>query len=107
MKTRTVSLLFDELQQYLERGRIARDAADRYRHALIPQREAIVDQMQQRTNQMLADSFALLVAKQREQAASDGYVDAVQDYWRVRVALLRVAGTQLVSALPTLDGDKP
>lgn len=95
-----------ELQQYLERGRIARDAADRYRHALIPQREAIVDQMQQRTNQMLADSFALLLAKQQAHGAYDGYVDSVQEYWRVRVALLRASGTQLVAALPAVAEER-
>jgi cobalt-zinc-cadmium efflux system outer membrane protein len=96
-----------ELQQQLHRVGIARAASEGFRTRLIPQREAIVDQMQQRTNQMLVDTFALLLAKQQEQSAYDGYVDAVQDYWRSRVALLRAAGTQLAAALPPSREDKP
>ena len=96
-----------ELQQSLQRIDIARTAVEGYRAGLIPQREAIVAQLQQRTNQMLTDTFSLLLAKQQEHAAYEGYVDAVQDYWRARVAVLRVSGTQLVAALPVAQEDQP
>jgi cobalt-zinc-cadmium efflux system outer membrane protein len=105
---RSIELAIDaELQQQLQRVGIAHAAAEGYRSGLIPQREAIVAQMQQRTNQMLVDTFALLLARQQEQAAYDGYVDAVQDYWRSRVALLQAVGTQLVAALPPKMEDQP
>jgi len=96
-----------DLQQQLQRVEIARMAVGEYRNTLIPRREAIVGDMQRRTNQMLVDTFTLLLAKQQEQSSYEGYVDAVQDYWRSRVALLHAAGTQLVAALHLATGEKP
>jgi cobalt-zinc-cadmium efflux system outer membrane protein len=98
---RAIEIAIDaELQQQLQRLELASAAVDGYRNGLIPQREAIVDEMQRRANQMLVDHFDLLFAKQQERNAYEGYVDAIQEYWRCRVALLRATGTQLVAALP-------
>jgi len=89
-----------DVQQQLQRVALASDAATGYREGLIPQREAIVARLQEQANFMIVDTFKVLLAKQQEYAAYDGYVDAVQDYWRARVALLRAVGTQLVATLP-------
>jgi len=95
------------VQQQLQRVALARDAAAAYREALIPQREAIVARLQEQANYMLVDTFSVLLAKQQEYAAYDDYVDAVQDYWRSRVALLHAVGTQLAAALPVATEDTP
>jgi cobalt-zinc-cadmium efflux system outer membrane protein len=96
-----------DVQQQLQRVALARDAAAAYHEALIPQREAIVARLQEQANYMLVDTFSVLLAKQQEYAAYDGYVDAVEDYWRSRVALLRAVGTQLAAALPVATEDTP
>ncbi len=93
-----------ELQQQLQKLSLAQARAEGYRQALIPQREAVVARLQERVNYMLDDGFTLLLARQQEYAAYDGYVDAVQAFWHARVELLRASGTQLVAALP---GDAP
>ncbi|MEY4761441.1 MAG: hypothetical protein RLZZ200_1297 [Pseudomonadota bacterium] len=98
---RVVELAIDvELQQQLQKLRLARDRVEGYRVSLIPQREAVVARLQERVNFMLDDAFTLLLARQQEYAAYEGYVRAVQDYWRARVDLLRATGSQLVVALP-------
>ena len=98
---RSVELAVDaELQQQLQKLGLARDRAEGYRQSLIPQREAVVARLQERVNYMLDDAFTLLLARQQEYAAYEGYVDAVQAYWRARVDLLHATGSQLAVALP-------
>ena len=85
----------------------AKARAESYRSALIPQREAVVEQMEREVNYMLIGVFELLVAKQQEYDAYAGYLDAVRDYWIARTELARAVGRQLPSsdqpAEPTLD----
>lgn len=74
-----------------------RAIAQAYRDALIPQREAIVARQGERLNYMLIGAFELLLAKQQEYDAYQGYLETVRDYWQARVALARAVGTQLPS----------
>lgn len=84
-------------------GRVAaqREIAQSYRDALIPQREAVVAREGERYNYMLIGAFELLLSKQQEFDAYQGYLDAVRDYWQARVALARAVGTALPSDAQT------
>lgn len=75
----------------------ARARVERHRKGLIPQREAIVARLQELQNYMLVGQFELLLAKQEEYAAYEGYLTALQDYWLARVALARAVGGALPS----------
>lgn len=81
--------------------------AEAYRSALIPQREAVVEQMGLEVNYMLTSVFELLTAKQQEYDAYAGYLEAVRDYWTARAELARAVGRRLPSsdqpAEPALD----
>jgi len=46
---------------------------------------------------MLVGVFELLLAKQQEFDAYQGYLEAVRDYWLARVDLMRAVGAQLPS----------
>ncbi len=72
-----------------------RQRAHEYRTALIPQREEIVARTQEQVNFMLLGQFELLLAKQAEYDAYQGYLESVRDYWLARVELGRAVGTQL------------
>lgn len=78
--------------------RAARSRADRYRQALIPQREDIVARLQEQVNFMFAGPFELLRAKREEFAAYDGYLAALRDYWLARSELALAVGTALPGA---------
>jgi outer membrane protein, heavy metal efflux system len=76
----------------------ARQRAEHYRTSLIPLREAIVARTQEQVNYMLVGQFELLLAKQQEYDAYQGYLEAVRDYWLARVELAREVGTRLPSS---------
>ena len=78
--------------------RSAKALVERYRDGLIPQREAVVDQMQLEVNFMLIGVFELLAAKQQQYDAYSGYLDAVRDYWLARTELTRAVGRKLPSS---------
>jgi outer membrane protein, heavy metal efflux system len=71
--------------------------AQRHREGLIPQREAIVERLQEMQNWMLVSPFELLLARRASFAAYTGYLDALRDYWLARVALTRAVGGALPS----------
>jgi cobalt-zinc-cadmium efflux system outer membrane protein len=75
----------------------AKARAQVYRETLIPQREAIVQRLQEQVNFMLAGQFELLRAKQQEYDAYQGYFEALRDYWQARTELTRHVGTVLPS----------
>lgn len=79
-----------------------RDIVSTYRDVLVPAREAAVAEMQKRYNFMLVGAFELLVAKQEEYDAYQGYLDALRDYWLARSELKRSIGGELPSSR-TLD----
>jgi cobalt-zinc-cadmium efflux system outer membrane protein len=88
----------------------AKTRAGQYRESLIPLREAIVARTQEQVNYMLVGQFELLLAKQQEYDAYQGYLEAVRDYWLARVALAREVGAPLPSSVQmggdTLDADE-
>ncbi|MGH8530766.1 MAG: TolC family protein [Nevskiales bacterium] len=87
----------------------ARQRAEHYRGSLIPLREAIVARTQEQVNYMLVGQFELLLVKQQEYDAYQGYLDAVRDYWLARAELAREVGAPLPSAAQassdTLDAE--
>jgi outer membrane protein, heavy metal efflux system len=92
-----------------DRIQAARAVLEEYRSALIPEREAVVARTQENVNYMFAGAFDLLLAKQQEYDAYQGYLEAVRDYWLARVDLTRAVGTRLPSdstiGEPTLGPD--
>ncbi|HVJ61890.1 MAG TPA: TolC family protein, partial [Tahibacter sp.] len=81
----------------VERVAALRGIAQDYRESLVPQREAVVQRQLERFNYMLIGAFELLLAKQEEYDAYQGYLEAVRDYWLARVELARATGTRLPS----------
>lgn len=79
----------------------AKTRAEHYRQSLIPLREAIVARTQEQVNYMLVGQFELLLAKQQEYDAYQGYLEAVRDYWLARVELAREVGAPLPSSVQT------
>ena len=75
----------------------ARARAEEYRQSLIPLREMIVTHTLEEVNFMLKGQFELLLAKQQEYDAYQGYLEAVRDYWLARVELSRQVGAPLPS----------
>jgi cobalt-zinc-cadmium efflux system outer membrane protein len=89
----------------------AKARAREYREGLIPQREEVVERTQERVSFMLEGQFELLLAKQQEYEAYQGYIEAVRDYWLARTDLARAVGTMLPSSAqqpqPQDRGDRP
>lgn len=86
----------------------AKRRADACRDELIPQREAIVGQLQKEVNYMLSGVFELLVAKQDEYEAYAAYIEATTDYWSARAELARAVGRALpreVAAVTEHEGE--
>jgi outer membrane protein, heavy metal efflux system len=81
----------------------ARARVEQYRRALIPLREAVVARTQEQVNFMLVGQFELLLAKQQEYDAYQGYLEAVRDYWIARTELARMVGRQLPSSAQVTD----
>lgn len=73
----------------------ARARIEHYRTALIPQREEIVARTQEQVNYMLVGQFELLMARQEEYDAYQGYLEAIRDYWLARTELAREVGAPL------------
>ncbi|MBI2801616.1 MAG: TolC family protein [Gammaproteobacteria bacterium] len=83
-----------------DRVRAARERAALLRTRLIPQREEVVRRTQQEVSYMLEGQFALLLVKQQEYDAYQGYLEAVRDYWIARTELAREVGARLPSQAP-------
>jgi len=75
----------------------ARALTEQFRSALIPQREAVVRYTQEEVNYMFKGQFELLLAKQQEYDAYQGYLEALRDYWIARADLARTVGARLPS----------
>lgn len=85
----------NQVRSGIEHIKITRKIVEDYRNALIPQREAVVAHTQENVNFMLMGVFELLLAKQQEYDAYQGYIEAVRDYWLARVELMRAVGKRL------------
>lgn len=71
--------------------------AQDYRAALVPEREAIVAHTLDKMNFNLVGAFELLLTRQQEVDAYQGYIEAVRDYWLARIELARAVGARLPS----------
>ena len=91
----------NDVQRQSDRMQLAREQVLRYREGLIPQREAVVARLQEQVKFMLTDTFNLLLAKQQEYAAYEGYVEAVHSCWSARVELMRAVGARLPDDEPS------
>ena len=79
----------------LDRLATAREIAEAYRSALVPQREEVTQRTLEELNFMLADAFEALQAKREQYDAYGEYIEAVRDYWLARVALRLALGGAL------------
>lgn len=77
----------------------AREVADGYRTALLPQREAVLARTFEEFNYMLTDAFELLQAKREQFEAYEEYLEAVRDYWIARSKLRLLVGGALADDL--------
>ncbi|WP_444922071.1 TolC family protein [Microbulbifer sp. CnH-101-G] len=69
-----------------------------FRSRLIPARMEAVTQAQLEENYMLIGTFELLLSKQREYDAYQGYLEALGDYWVARASLAEAVGRRLPSS---------
>jgi len=76
----------------------ARQRIEIYRTRFIPSRQDVVARTAELQNFMVVSPFETLRAKTAEYDAYAGYIEAVRDYWRARIALTREVGTALPSA---------
>lgn len=87
----------------------AKARTEQFRQSLIPLREAIVARTQEEVSFMLEGQFQLLLVRQQEYDAYQGYLEAVRDYWLARVELAREIGAPLPSSAQiseaTLDAE--
>jgi cobalt-zinc-cadmium efflux system outer membrane protein len=84
-----------EVRQAQEALLSARAIAEHYDKTLLPQRRLIVRQTLLQYNAMQKDTYELLAAKEHEQNAERGYVEALRDYWMARAMLERAVGGRL------------
>jgi cobalt-zinc-cadmium efflux system outer membrane protein len=85
----------NDLSLGLDRLATSRRIAEAYRHALVPQREAIYARTMEEVNFMLAGAFEALAARREQFAAYQEYLDATRDYWLAWLDLRRVSGGAL------------
>lgn len=85
----------NEIALGLDRLAAAHEIAERYRTALVPQREAVVSRTLEEYNFMLTGVFELLQARREELSAYQEYLLAVRDYWLARIELRRTVGGRL------------
>jgi len=87
----------------LERVAAAHQVAEAFRVSLVPQQELIAKRQQERQNFMFVGQFELLLSKQQEYDAYEGYLEAVRDYWLARVDLVRAVGADLPDGSVSTD----
>jgi len=85
----------NEIALGLDRLDTSRAITERYRSALLPQREAVVARTQEQVNFMFQGVFELLRVKREQYDAYEAYLEAVRDYWIDRASLRRAAGGRL------------
>ncbi len=75
----------------------ARDVADYHQRILLPQRQMILHEWLLQYNAMQKSSYALLMAKEREQQEEQATIEALRDYWIARAKLERAVGGSLTT----------
>ena len=73
----------------------ARGAVEFSQKNLLPLRRKILGETLRHYNAMQKSSYELLAAKEREQMAEQGGIEALRDYWLARVELERAVGGRL------------
>ncbi len=91
----------NEVARGLDQLASAREVAEAYRTAVLPQREQLVTSTQEEHNFMLVGVFELLQARRSQLDASQSYVEAVRDYRIARSVLRKSVG----GALPDDSGE--
>ena len=81
----------------VERVTVTLHIVEEYRQSLVRQHEVIVKRQQERQNFMFIGQFELLLSKQQQYDAYQGYLEAIRDYWLARVDLARAVGSDLLS----------
>lgn len=84
-----------EVRQAQDTLLAARAAVDHYTRILLPQRQKILRDTLLHYNAMQKSGYDLLAAKEREQMAERGQIEAVRDYWMARAELERAVGGRL------------
>jgi cobalt-zinc-cadmium efflux system outer membrane protein len=74
----------------------AREAVEFGQKNLLPLRKQILGETLLHYNAMQKNSYDLLAAKEREQMAEQGGIEALRDYWLARVELERAVGGRLM-----------
>lgn len=77
----------------------ARQTAELYEATLLPQRQKILRETLLQYNAMQKSNYDLLAAKEQEQIAQQGYIDALRNYWVARAELERVIGGRLTDKM--------
>jgi cobalt-zinc-cadmium efflux system outer membrane protein len=96
----------NEVARNLDELASAREIAEAYRTAVLPQREQLVNSTQEEHNYMLIGVFELLQARRSQLDAYQSYVEAVRDYWLARTDLRESVGGALPGESPS-DADEP
>lgn len=78
--------------------RNARARVEEFQSRLLPARIEATRQAQLEENFMLIGTFELLLSKQREYDAYQGYLEALGDYWLARAVLAKAVGRRLPSS---------
>lgn len=102
----------NEIARGLDQLASAREIAEAYRVAVLPQRERLVSSTQEEHNFMLVGVFELLQARRSQLDAYQSYIESVRDYWVARTTLRKAVGGVLPGEsrsdadvpMPTLDG---
>lgn len=84
-----------EVRQARDTLLATRAAAEHYAKTLLPQRQQILKETLLHYNAMQKSGYELLAAKEREQLAERGYVEALRDYWIARTELEHAVGGRL------------
>ena len=84
-----------EVRESREALLAAREAVEFGQKNLLPLRQKILGETLRHYNAMQKSSYELLAAKEREQMAEQGGIEALRDYWLARVELERALGGRL------------
>lgn len=85
----------------------AREIVTQYRSALIPGRDAVVDETQAEVAYMLVGTFQLIQSKQQAYDAYQAYLEALRDYWLARIDLARAVGGRLPLSTAAAATEQP
>jgi cobalt-zinc-cadmium efflux system outer membrane protein len=77
----------------------ARHTVELYEATLLPQRQKILRETLLQYNAMQKSNYDLLAAKEQEQIAQQGYIDALRNYWVARGELERAVGGRLTDEM--------